>query len=64
MPATLSPSGTSEGDIHMRVNCRMLVDEHAQVDTIAFGYLTFGSVTDVDYSAKRRSDNGSWWFQR
>ena len=48
----------------MRVNCRMLVDEHAQVDTIAFGYLTFGSVTDVDYSAKRRSDHGSWWLQR
>ena len=59
----MSPTGTTEGDIHMRVNCRMLVDEHAQVDTIVFGYFTFGSVTDVDYGPERRSDHGPWWLQ-
>ena len=36
----------------------MLVDEHAQVDTIAFGYITFGSVTDVDYSANVEATMG------
>ena len=33
----LSPSGTCEGDIHMRSDSRVNVDEYAQVLTIPFG---------------------------
>lgn len=33
----LSPTGTWEGDIHMRYDSRMVVDEYAKVVTIPFG---------------------------
>ena len=33
----LSPTGTYEGDIHMRSDCRVIVDEYAQVVTIPIG---------------------------
>ena len=50
--ASCVPYGDTEGDIHMRVNCRMTVDEDAKVDTIAFGYLTSSSISDVNHIGK------------
>ena len=41
----------------MRVNCRMLVDEHAEVDTITFGYLTLVQSL-MSITVQRRSDHG------